>query len=158
MRNSIMSLYGNRLRTRACGICVEDGKTLLVNHRSLSESDFWAPPGGGISFGEKAEDCLVREFNEETGLSVSVGQFLFACEFIRSPLHSIELFFEVSILGGSLKTGLDPEMSENDQIIKDVKFVSLAEIKTMKVNSLHGLFQIASSPDEILGLRGYFKL
>lgn len=158
MRNSIISLYGNQLRARACGICVEDGETLLINHRSLSESDFWAPPGGGISFGEKAEDCLVREFKEETGLSVTVGQFLFACEFIRPPLHSIELFFEVSILEGALKTGIDPEMSEKDQIIKDAKFFSLAEIKTMKANSLHGLFQFASSPDEILGLRGYFKL
>ncbi len=158
MGNSIMSLYGNRLRARVCGICIKDAEILLINHQSLSESDFWAPPGGGISFGEKAEDCLVREFMEETGLSISVGQFLFACEFIHPPLHSIELFFEVSILGGALKMGIDPEMSENDQIIKDAKFVSLAEIKTMKPNSLHGLFKFGSSPDEVLGLRGYFKL
>jgi 8-oxo-dGTP diphosphatase len=158
MQNSIINLYGNRLRARACGICIKDDEILLINHQSLFESDFWAPPGGGISFDEKAEDCLVREFIEETGLSVSIRQFLFACEFIQPPLHAIELFFEVSIVGGALKTGIDPEMSEKDQIIKDVKFVSLAEIKTMKVNCLHGLFQIASSADEILSLRGYFKL
>ncbi len=158
MGNSIMSLYGNRLRARVCGICIKDAEILLINHQSLSESDFWAPPGGGISFGEKAEDCLVREFMEETGLSISVGQFLFACEFIHPPLHSIELFFEVSITEGALKMGTDPEMSEKEQIIKDAKFISMAEIKAMKANSLHGLFQLATRPDEILGLRGYFKL
>jgi len=158
MQNSIINLYGNLLRARACGICIKDDEVLLINHQSLKEGDFWAPPGGGISFGEKAEECIAREFKEETGLSVTVGQFLFVCEFIHPPLHSIELFFEVSIAEGVLKMGTDPEMSEKEQIIKDVKFISMAEIKAMKANSLHGLFQLATRADEILGLRGYFKL
>ena len=131
---------------------------LLVNHKYLAEADFWVPPGGGISFGEKAEDCLVREFKEETGLTINVGQFLFACEFIQSPLHAIELFFEVSAPEGEVKLGIDPEMGDNNQIIQEARFVSMAEIKTMKTNSLHGLFQLVSKPEQILGLRGYFKL
>ena len=158
MQNSVSNLYGNRLRVRACGIFIKDGEILLINHKSLAESDFWAPPGGGISFGEKAETCLAREFKEETGLTINVGQFLFACEFIQSALHAIELFFEVSASEGGLKIGIDPEMEANNQIIQDVRFVSMAEIKTMKINSLHGLFQLVSNPEEILGLRGYFKL
>jgi 8-oxo-dGTP diphosphatase len=158
MQNSISHLYGKQLRVRACGICVKGEATLLVNHKFEAESDFWAPPGGGISFGERAEDCLSREFKEETGLTINVGQFLFACEFIRPPLHAIELFFEVSVLEGELKIGIDPEMDGNNQIIQDTRFVSMAEIKTMKTNSLHGLFQLVSKPEEILGLRGYFKL
>lgn len=158
MQNSIINLYGNRQRVRACGICIKAEEILLINHKSVTESDFWAPPGGGISFGEKAEDSLAREFKEETGLSVIVGQFLFACEFIQPPLHAIELFFEISAFEGELKMGIDPEMADNDQIIQDARFVSVAEIKTMKTNSLHGLFRLASKPSEILGLRGYFKL
>ena len=158
MQNSISNLYGNRLRVRACGIFIKDGEILLLNHKSLAETDFWAPPGGGISLGEKAETCLAREFKEETGLTINVGQFLFACEFIQSPLHAIELFFEVFASGGDLIIGIDPEMDANNQIIQDVKFVSTAQIKTMKTNSLHGLFQLVSKPEEILGLRGYFKL
>ena len=158
MQNSIINLFGNRLRARACGICIKDGEILLINHKSVAESDFWAPPGGGISFGEKAEECLAREFKEETGLAVTVGQFLFACEFIQPPLHAIELFFEISSSEGELKMGIDPEMGDNNQIIQDVRFVSTAQIKTMKTNSLHGLFQLVSKPEEILGLRGYFKL
>ena len=158
MDDSINALYGNRLRVRACGICINNGEILLINHKSLTENDFWAPPGGGVSFGEIAEHCIAREFMEETGLSINVGQFLFACELIQPPLHAIELFFEVSIIAGIAIKGKDPEMDDKNQIIQDIRFVSEAEIKTMKANTLHGLFQLASSPVEILNLRGYFKL
>jgi len=158
MQDLIHDLYGNRVRVRACGICIREGKLLLVNHRSLSEADFWAPPGGGISIGETAQECISREFLEETGLSVSVGQFLFAGEFVNPPLHAIELFFEVSILGGAVVVGLDPEMESRHQIIQEVRFLSEAEIKSMKPAALHGLFQLATDPSKILHLKGYFKL
>ena len=158
MRNSINELYGNRLRVRACGICIMDEKLLLVNHNSLSENDFWAPPGGGISFEEKAETCISREFKEETGLTVEVGPFLFACEFIKPPLHAIELFFEVSAKSQTPVVGIDPEMDSKNQIIKEVRFMSGDEIKSMNPDTLHGLFGVASQPTEILRLRGYFKL
>lgn len=158
MPDSIPDLFGNRLRVRACGICIQHEKLLLVNHSSLRAGDFWAPPGGGISFGEKAETCISREFLEETGLTVEVGQFLFACEFIKPPLHALELFFEVFTETMAPVTGIDPEMSNQNQIIQEVRFVSEAEIKTMNPDSLHGLFQLAAKPSEILHLRGYFKL
>ena len=158
MQNSVTDLYGNRVRVRACGICLLDDKILLINHKSLSESDFWAPPGGGISFGESAENCIVREFHEETGLTIRVDHYLFACEFITTPLHAIELFFKVTVLAGSLTRGTDPEMDDKSQIIQSVTFLSEADIKAMKTNTLHGLFKMVAKPAEILGLRGYFKL
>ena len=158
MQDSVHELYGNRLRVRACGICIQEEKILLINHTSISEGDFWAPPGGGISFGERAENCVVREFKEETGLTVAVGRFLFACEFIKPPLHAVELFFEVSAKEGTLTKGFDPEMGGKSQIIKEVRFVSEGEIKTMRPNALHGIFQLTSNPYKILDLSGYFKL
>lgn len=131
---------------------------LLINHKNLTESDFWAPPGGGISFGESAEACVIREFEEETGLTISVDHYLFACEYIHNPLHAIELYFKVTSKVGLPKMGFDPEMDAKNQIIKEIQYVSEAEIKTMKINVLHGMFQLTSNPDEILNLRGYFKL
>jgi 8-oxo-dGTP diphosphatase len=158
MQNPISDLFGNRLRVRACGICIQDEKILLVNHKFLTAGDFWAPPGGGVSVGEKAEACVAREFKEETDLTVTVGKFLFACELIAAPLHAIELFFEVFVQSGNMKKGIDPEMDLKDQIIQNLKFVSESEIKTMKANTLHGLFQMTTKPSEILRLNGYFKL
>ena len=82
MDKSVLELYGNRLRVRVCGICIRNDQLLLVNHRGLVEGDFWSFPGGGMQFGETAKECLTREFMEETGLTVEVGDFLFTCEFI----------------------------------------------------------------------------
>jgi 8-oxo-dGTP diphosphatase len=94
-------LYGNRIRVRACGICIENDRVLMIGHRAiLGENTFWSPPGGGVEVGEMAEDALKREFLEETGLEISVGKLLLMNEFVKLPLHGIELFFVVKRVGG----------------------------------------------------------
>ena len=127
MTTEIINQYGNQLRVRVCGICVQQGSILLVNHSGMNESgEFWSPPGGGLQFGETIEDCLKREFLEETNTVISVGKFLKINEFVKPPLHAIELFYEVKILSGEIKIGFDPEMEK--QIIKDVQWLSFAEV------------------------------
>ena len=127
MNQEIINQYGNQLRVRVCGICVQDDKILLINHSGMNESDeFWSPPGGGLQFGETIEDCLKREFLEETKTIILVGDFLRINEFVKPPLHAIELFYEVKIVSGEIQIGFDPEMQE--QIIKDVKWLSFEEV------------------------------
>jgi 8-oxo-dGTP diphosphatase len=157
MSNQVHKIFGNKVRLRVCGICINNDGILLVNHRGLTQGDFWAPPGGGINFGETAHECLEREFAEETGLHVSVGDFLFACEFIDKPLHAIELFFSVTPLMGKLKNGSDPEMGVN-QIIEEVKYFSWKDIELIKKGELHGIFNYLTDRSKIDCLRGYFKL
>ena len=87
----VVDIFGNKLRVRVCGIFIQDDKILLVNHKGLTQTgNFWAPPGGGIHFGEPARESLAREFLEETGLKIKVGKFLFINEYISKPLHTIE--------------------------------------------------------------------
>jgi 8-oxo-dGTP diphosphatase len=127
MNQEIINQYGNHLRVRICGICVQKGKILLINHSGMNESsEFWSPPGGGLQFGETIDECLKREFLEETNTIISIGKFLTVREFIKSPLHAIELFYEVKIESGEVKKGFDPEMKE--QIIKDIQWLSFEEI------------------------------
>jgi 8-oxo-dGTP diphosphatase len=124
---SLINQYGNQLRVRVCGICVQDGKILLINHAGMNESgEFWSPPGGGLQFGETIEDCLKREFLEETNTVISIGKFLKIREFLKPPFHAIELFYEVKIESGIVKMGFDPEMEE--QIIKDIQWLSFEEV------------------------------
>jgi 8-oxo-dGTP diphosphatase len=157
MQNPVHELYGNKTRVRACGICIAGSAILLVNHRHISSGSFWAPPGGGLALGEDAHACLVREFKEETNLTVEAGELLFVCEVIRPPLHAIELFFSVRVVGGQLRTGTDPESGEN-QIIEEARFVAQSELDQWPREQLHGLFARAPKIAEITGLRGYFKL
>lgn len=119
-------LYGNRIRVRVCGICIENEQILLVCHRPiLGDKDYWCPPGGGVDIGETAEEALKREFLEETGYEVEVGKLLKTKEFVQPPLHAIELYFSVKIISGNLIKGHDPEMNTNEQLIKDVSWLPL---------------------------------
>jgi len=157
MENPVHELYGNRVRVRTCGICIIGDSLVMVNHRYLGDGDFWAPPGGGIEFGEDAASCLVREFREETGLLVDAGPFLFTCELLKPPLHAIELFFHVVYKGGELIVGKDPESGQR-QIIKEVQMLTSNEIRKLGPANVHGI--LARYPDisQITALRGYFKL
>ncbi len=157
MKESVQNIYAHRLRVRACGICIVDDSILLVNHHGITDGNFWAPPGGGIELGEGAHQCLVREFKEETHLTVDVRDFLFACEFIDGSLHAIELYFEVKVVGGNLESGIDPE-SGADQIIKEVGFVTWKQLEEWRKEEIHGIFRIPKEKCEISRLRGYFKL
>ncbi|WP_299262324.1 NUDIX domain-containing protein [Halorientalis sp.] len=63
--------------TWAVGAVVTDdaGRVLLVR-----EDGEWLAPGGEVEPGETHEEALVREVEEETGVSVSVGDLLAVTE------------------------------------------------------------------------------
>jgi 8-oxo-dGTP diphosphatase len=154
MDKEVARIYGNKVRVRACGICWQDDRLLMVNHADLTPTDFWAPPGGGIEFGQPVEDALRKEFVEETGLNITPLEFLFGCEYIQKPIHSIELFYAVKADSGRLKTGHDPEI----QIIKDVRFLSSEEIGKIPAQALHGIFRLIDLPADLKSLRGFFRI
>ncbi|GLU52398.1 hypothetical protein Dfri01_18590 [Dyadobacter frigoris] len=128
----------------------------MVRHRFVGDENiFWSPPGGGMQFGESAPETLKREFLEETGLIVEAGEMLFVNEFIQPPLHAIELFFQIKAFSGSIITGSDPEFSEANQIIREVRFTSMEEIKQLPANHVHSLFRNCDSIEDVMALRGY---
>jgi 8-oxo-dGTP diphosphatase len=53
IQQQIHQQFGNKLRLRVSGICLEEDSILLVKHVGIGENKFlWAPPGGGLSFEE----------------------------------------------------------------------------------------------------------
>ena len=158
LESKIKSNYGEKLRVRVCGICITEEGLLLVHHTALGKGgSLWAPPGGGMEYGEDAKTALVREFKEETNLDIEVERFLFVHEYLDSPLHGIELFFKVKIRGGELKKGTDPEMEDEAQIITQVDFKSFEEIQQLPTAHLHYVIQNMSSFDNLLSRTGYSK-
>ncbi len=72
------------------GLLERRGAVLLAaNPRRLSRNGpverVFDLPGGGIERGETLREALVREWREETGLSIRVGEFLFLQEGRRIP-------------------------------------------------------------------------
>lgn len=128
------SRYSGEIRVRSCGILIEDGKILLVHlHSPVTDDWIWIPPGGKVQFGESTAEALKREFNEETGLDVVVKDLLYTNELIQNDIHAVEFYYLVSRIGGKLKVGKDPEIDENDQIIKDLKFFDREELASINV-------------------------
>ncbi len=150
----IAEIYGQRLRVRVCGLLYQGDDLLMVNHRLLSDGNFWSPPGGGIEYNESHEDSLKREFLEETGLDIRVDHFAFGCEFIHAPLHAIELFFWTQPVGGRLQTGFDPEV----QIIKETRFMSVDALRALPADELHGIFRLARTRAEFQQLTGFYRI
>jgi ADP-ribose pyrophosphatase YjhB (NUDIX family) len=156
--NQVHTVYGNQVRVRACGLCFHHEKILLVNHRFITATDFWAPPGGGVALGESAGQCVEREFMEETHLTVKAGEFLFACELIRTPLHAVELFFSIESWQGRLRAGNDPEWPHQGPSLTEAGWFSISQIKSMAPGTVHGIFLQARDLSEIKAKRGFFKL
>jgi 8-oxo-dGTP diphosphatase len=60
-------------------IIVNDKKEILLLKRgklAKNERGKWEIPGGAVNYGETLEDALVREVQEETGLTVVVDRLL----------------------------------------------------------------------------------
>jgi 8-oxo-dGTP diphosphatase len=155
----IHNTFGQQLRVRVSGFCLVNDQLLLVRHRGLGKTgELWAPPGGGVKFGETVHQALEREFWEETGLQIRVGRFVCVHEFLEQPLHAVELFFEVHLLSGTLFTGIDPEMQSDErahQIIQEVRWIGFEELVQMDTETLHQLLRHCRHPQDVLNLRGY---
>lgn len=156
MHEEITKQYGNRVRLRACGIYWNNDKILVINHFNLYNHDFWAPPGGGIEFGETAAQTVQREMQEEAGIEVGTKEFLFATEIIKHPLHAVELFFAVGGKSNEIRLGTNPETKH--QIMTEIAFKSVEELAALEPHKRHGIFNEAPTTEKFKSLSGYFKI
>jgi 8-oxo-dGTP diphosphatase len=126
--------YKDKLRVRVSGILIRDDKLLLVKLNSPArDNPVWMPPGGGVEHGELLDSALRREFKEETGLHIEVKRIVMVHEFIEHPFHALELYFLCFMMGGDLRTGRDPEHAVDEQILLNVQFFALNELKNIEL-------------------------
>ena len=85
----------------ARGLAIRDNRILLCRN---IEHGLTYLPGGHVEAGETAAEGLAREFSEECGLRVGVGEFLLANEhfFLQcdKPRHELNVVFHVEHLNG----------------------------------------------------------
>lgn len=148
---TIEKVFGGKVRIRVCGLCFNEDKILLVKH-NMNGKPFYAPPGGAVEFGETLINTLKREFKEETCLNVVPKSVLFTTEFIKPPIHAIEIFFSLESWKGNPCTGTDPEMKT---LIDTVAFYSVSEIAGIPKESIHHILHNCNNPRDLLALSGY---
>lgn len=95
------------MRDAAIGIILEkeSGKVLLIKRE---DTPIWVLPGGGIDPGETAEEAVIREILEETGLKVSIIRKCAEYEPINS-FAAKTYVFECASASGSLQIGEETE-------------------------------------------------
>jgi 8-oxo-dGTP diphosphatase len=140
VERKVGELYGGKLRVRVCGLLERDGFLLLARHDGVGPAgQLWLPPGGGLEFGESAQACLVREFQEECGIKVHVGPFYHLNELLDLPLHAIELFYRVTLLSGAPVLGTDPEQTDGPPVLAELKWFSKDQILGYKKDAMHAV-------------------
>ena len=114
---------------RVYGILINDRKQVLVSDEYIRGQYYTKFPGGGLEFGEGTRDCLKREFMEEMGLNVEVGDHIYTTDFfqmsafrpedqiisiyyfakalepITAPLRSVPFDFDEKQMEAYVKTG-----------------------------------------------------
>jgi 8-oxo-dGTP pyrophosphatase MutT (NUDIX family) len=116
-------------RPGAYAIIVHEGKVLLLTNR---ETGKYALPGGGIEIGEKIEDTLRREVQEEAGIKVEVERFahfeeyFFYVDPIDAALHMFLVFYFCKPLTFDLAKD-DDVIDEGDEKPRWVEIASLKE-------------------------------
>jgi ADP-ribose pyrophosphatase YjhB (NUDIX family) len=85
---------------RVYGLLFDEEKRLLVSDEFIRGEYFTKLPGGGLEFGEGTRECLKREFLEETGLEVTVGEHIYTTDFFQISAFNkkdqiISVYYEV---------------------------------------------------------------
>ncbi|SFQ16231.1 NUDIX hydrolase [Parafilimonas terrae] len=68
---------------RVYGILLDNDNRILVSDEFIRGDYFTKFPGGGLELGEGTRDCLKREFKEETGLDVMVGDHIYTTDYFQ---------------------------------------------------------------------------
>ena len=108
--------FENFTKTRdgSRAIIVQDGKILLTHELN---SGWWLIPGGGMEAGERPEECVVREVEEETGYIVRpVRRFLYMQEYYEEYRYSGYFFVcevtgkgQMNLTDAEKRRGVQPE-------------------------------------------------
>lgn len=126
-----MTYRARPIRLAVRGLLLIGDRLLLVNAWPGGKSDLLCAPGGGVEAHSSLPENLIREFHEETGLTVSVGDPCLVNEF-HDPehgFHQVDIYFRVTLVSG------DPTAAWTDPegVVTLRRLVSRAELATLRV-------------------------
>lgn len=73
-----------QFNVRVYGWWYFQGLGVLTSVEKIQGAYYRKFPGGGLEWGEGINECIVREFQEETGVEVAVGKQLYTTDFFQA--------------------------------------------------------------------------
>jgi mutator protein MutT len=68
---------------RVYGLLINSKNEILVSDERRAGISFIKFPGGGLEFGEGLCEALIREFSEELGIEITVGDLFYVNDFFQ---------------------------------------------------------------------------
>lgn len=129
-------------RIAAYALCIDDTDRILLCRLAPTEvidPGLWTMPGGGIDFGEDPADAVLRELEEESGLTGRIVRLrtidsrVYPPNIARTvPMHAIRVIYEVEISGGALRDEVGGSTDGcawlTREKTRDVRLVDLARL------------------------------
>jgi 8-oxo-dGTP diphosphatase len=114
----------------ADGVLIETDKVLLVRRGREPGKGLLALPGGIVNYGERLEECVVREVEEETGIVTEVVRLVgVLSDPERDPRgHFVTAVYELRRIGGVLRAGDDAS---------EIGFFPLNELPNLAFDHAH---------------------
>lgn len=97
-------------RNPAVGVAVVvmDGDAILLGRRNGSYGGMWCIPCGYVEWHEDIREAAAREFAEETGLTVRLGEVVAVhSNFHNSAQHTVGVWFEGEVIEGVMNASDD---------------------------------------------------
>ena len=117
----------DRPRAAAAVVRTEGTEILLVKHRWHDGTTSWILPGGALLPGEKPEEAVLRELDEETGLKGTAVRFLFTMPY---DLGTSATFLVEVDATAQVSLGYDPEEAqESCKMLQDVAWFPIKDVR-----------------------------
>jgi 8-oxo-dGTP pyrophosphatase MutT (NUDIX family) len=109
---------------------------ILVVHEQINDFKFTKFPGGGLEYGEGLLDCLIREFDEETGLDIDVIEHFYTTDFFQSSAFKpndqlISVYYKVAAKNDWRTVKLE------DQVLNNGNRTELLKFEWIDINKLN---------------------
>lgn len=145
------------MNTRVRAVIIKDNKVLLIK-RTRDDLTYWVIPGGAVEAGESKNGALVRECQEELGISVRVKELLLKMPSKKPETKGQqEYFYFCEIVSGKLGSGQGPEYQKNSSYIgrHDIEWKSLSnlskiDLKPKKLQNLLKNFEVKKLIENIV--------
>ncbi len=115
---------------RHAGIVINNNKILLI-YRKYKGKIYWVIPGGHIRIGEKYEEVVARELEEETGIFVS--NIIPVFEFRDLHRNNFDYYYMCEYLSGELKLGGEELLKNCPNNFYEPQWVDLKKVKEINL-------------------------